>query len=373
MRVRRRNLRNGLVVVGCLVAEPTSPGLAAGAVLLSLGSALHVWSKGCLEQNQRLVTAGPYRFSRNPFYLANLLIDLGLCCVIGRVWVAVPFLILWALAYHDTIGREEARLAALFPADFERHVAAVPRLIPTGRSLPRGEANGGFSLANPALARGSEYARIVGVWIAAVAIVASDWIRAHRLAIFAPEQTAGLGFVALVPVAWLAKLAIAELFRRPETALLPFSADPGRRRPLTFGLVLAVYFAASLSPSEASSSVSFGPGSPVGSIALGIVLAAVLALPLVRESPGTRGLVHGVLALALAVFATSRGALWLASGTILWVVLAALDDAALVRLQVGAGARDVPLAERKPWPMFRPIAILVPIGVAALALSRRFV
>lgn len=373
MRVRRRNLRNGLVLVGCLVADVATPGLAAGGVLLAFGSALHLWSKGCLEQNQRLVTTGPYRFSRNPFYLANLLIDLGLCCLVGRVWVAVPFLVLWALAYGDTIRREETRLAALFPGTFERYVAAVPRLIPTGRLLPRAEAVGGFRFANPALARGSEYARIFGVWIAAAAIVAWDWIRAQGLSIFAPEQTVGLGLVALVPVAWIAKLALAELFRRPETALLPFSADPARRRPLTFGLVVAVWFLVSMSGPGPTPLAAAAPSPGVGSIALGVALAALLALPLVRESPGARGLVHAALAAAVAVFAASRGALWLASGTILWVVLAALDDVALARLEAGKGARDIPPGERRVWPAFRPIAILTPIAVAGLALLRGIV
>ncbi len=373
MRVRRRNLRNGLVLVGCLVADVAPAGLAAGGVLLAVGSALHLWAKGCLEQNQRLVTTGPYRFSRNPFYLANLLIDLGLCCLVGRVWVAVPYVVLWTLAYRETIRREEARLAVLFPAAFERYVAAVPRLIPTGRSLPRAEAIGRFSLANPALTQGSEYARILGVWIAAATIVAWDWIRAQGLSIFAPEQTAGLGLVALVPVAWIAKLALAELFRRPQTALLPFPADPARRRPLTFGLVVAVWFLVSMSGPGPTSLATAAPSPALGSIALGVALAALLALPLVRESPGARGLVHVALAAAVAVFAASRGALWLASGTILWVVLAALDDAALARLAAGKATRIIPPGKRRVWPAFRPIAILTPIAVVGLASLRRFV
>jgi hypothetical protein len=371
--IRRRNLRSGLVAVGCLLAAVEPPGLAAGAVLLAAGSALHLWSKGCLEQNQRLVTAGPYRFVRNPFYLANLLIDLGLCGLIGRVEVALPFLVLWALAYRGTIASEERRLAALFPGAFERYVAAVPRLIPTGRALPRAEAEGGFSLANPALAQGSEYARILGVWVAAATIVAWDWIRAEGLSIFAPEQTMGLGLVALVPVAWVAKIALAELFRRPETALVPFSANPDRRRPVTFGLVVAVWFVASMSGPGSVSTISTAPSRALGSIALAVALAALLSLSHVRERPGTRGVVHAVLGAAVAIFAASRGALWLASGTILWIVLAALDDAALVRLEAGRGRRDVLPAERRAWPAFRPIAILTPIAVAALAALRRIV
>lgn len=370
MRIRRRRLRDALVAVGCVVAAVDPFGAPAGRarfaaalVLLVAGSCLHFWSKGCLEQNQRLVTAGPYRFTRNPFYLANLLIDLALCALIGRVWVAVPFLVLWALAYRDTIRREETRLAELFPVEFEAYAARVPRLIPSGRSLPRGEAAGRFSLDNPALAQGGEYARILGVWVAAATIVAWDWIRGYGLAIFAPEQTAGLGLVALVPVVWVWKLAIAELFRSPETALMPFSTEPGRRRVVTFALVAALYVATrflDVSPPSATSTVAF------------LLMAILLAvLPTANGVPSRRGILHAGIAVAIGFFAASRGILWLGSGAILAVGLAALDDAALVRLASGKGGRDVPPVDRVLWPIFRPVAILAIVAAAGLAVLRR--
>lgn len=361
MRVRRRSLRKALVAIGCLVGAVELPGLIAGALLLAAGSALHLWSKGCLEQNQRLVTSGPYRFSRNPFYLANLLIDLGICCVIGRIWIAVPFLVLWWLAYRETIRLEEVRLAALFPAEFERYAAAVPRLIPTGRSLPREESTGGFTLANPALAQGSEYARIVGVWLAAAAIVASEWIRARGLEVFAVENTAGLGLLALLPVAWVVKLALAELFRRPETALLPFADEPTKRRVVTFALVAALYLAARYADPSRHSMIA--------SAAFMLMVAALAVLPHARDSHVRSALLHAGLALALSVFAASRDLLWCASLPLLWALLAALDDF--------ARARSADLAadggERRLWSSFAPIAIGASTALIVIGALRSFV
>ncbi len=382
MRIRRRNLRSGLVAAGCLFADAGPPAsradvvrFASAALVLVVGSLLHLWAKGCLEQNQRLVTAGPYRFTRNPFYLANGLIDLGLCLLIGRVWIAVPYGLIWWLAYRETIAGEETRLAALFPEAFARYVAAVPRLIPAGRALPRAEVVGRFRLDNPALARGSEYARILGVLVAAATIVAWDWIRAHGTAVFAPEQTAQLGLVLLVPVAWVAKLALAEVFRRPETALLPFSAEPGRRRLFLFALVLAVYAFASLARSalEASSGPAPASARGLGSLGLGAALAALLVLPRLQDSPGPRAIAGSALAAGLAIFAASRGVLWLACGALPFLVLAVLDDVALARLRSGSGERALFAAERRLWPMFRPIAIVAPIAAGILALLRRIV
>lgn len=380
MRVRRRNLRNGLVAAGCLFADTGPPvsradfvRFASAALLLVVGSLLHFQAKGCLEQNQRLVTAGPYRFSRNPFYLANGLIDLGLCLLIGRIAVAVPFALLWWLAYRETIAGEETRLRALFPEAFERYVAAVPRLIPNGRALPRDEAVGRFRLDNPALARGSEYARILGVAVAAATIVAWDWIRAHGTAVFAVEQTAGLGVVLLVPVAWIGKLALAELFRRPETALAPFSGDPRRRRLFVFALVLGVYLFASLAQPAPGAAVVAGHGLGPGLLALAVILAMLLVFPRLHDSPGPRALAGAVIGAALVLFAASRGVLWLACGALPFIVLTALDDAALARLAAGGAPGIAPPGERRLWPKFRAIAILAPVAAGILALARRLV
>lgn len=365
MRIRRRRLRDALVAIGCVVADVdgvdplASPGarlrFALALSLLVAGSALHLSSKGYLEQNRKLVTAGPYRFTRNPFYLANALVDLGLCALIGRVWVTLPYAVLWFLAYHDTIRREEERLASLFPDAFARYAAVVPRLLPTGRRLPVSEATGGFTLSNPALAQGGEYARILGFWIAAATIVAWAWIRANGLAVFAPTGTAGLGLAALVAVAWIWKLALAEVFRRPEVALLPDRGDLPRRRLVTFGLVASLYLSTRWQGDA--------PHTTVATIGFVGMVGAVALLPKANASPARRAVLHGVLALAIAVFAASRGVLWIASAPILWAGLAALDDVAVAR------AERVDRPGDRLWSAFLPIAVgaVASLGLVALA------
>jgi hypothetical protein len=367
VRVRRRNLRNALVAIGCLVATVTPAGLASAAVLLVVGSGLHFWSKGCLEQNQRLVTTGPYRFTRNPFYLANLLIDLGLCALVGRVWVVVPYVVLWWIAYRDTIRREEARLAELFPGPFERYVEAVPKLIPTGRMLPQSEGAGRFDLANPALAQGSEYARIFGVWVAAATIVAWHWIRQTGLAIFSEEHSTGLGVLVLVTVAWVLKLALAEVFRNPELALLPFAKAPARRWLVTFALLAAVFAAIPI--------LDRSSWSLLASIGWLLILAASAVLSRAGASGRLRGLMHVSLMLVISLLTASRGMLWLAGGPLLWVALAGLDASAVERLRHHARVRrdqeerDAPV-ERRLWAAFPRIAVGGIIALLLIALGR---
>jgi hypothetical protein len=243
MRIRRRSLRKLLIAVGCVVGTLGFPGVLFGGLFILAGSALHLWSKGCLEQNRRLTTAGPYRWTRNPFYLANLLIDLGLCWVIGRWWVPFLFLPIWFFSYRETIAREEARLLALFPDAFPDYLKRVPSLIPTGRRLPRNRAEGQFSWHNDALARGSEYARLLGIWLAPGTIWAGELVRREGMAVFSEQNSLVLGLVAFLVSAWIVKLALAETFRRPATALLPFYSRPILRLGITVALVaVAVCF-----------------------------------------------------------------------------------------------------------------------------------
>jgi hypothetical protein len=245
MRIRRRSLRKFLTVLGCVVATVSYPAAMVCGLLLLAGCGLHFWSKGCLQQNLRLTTAGPYRWTRNPFYLANLLIDLGLCCVIGRWWVALAFLPVWWLSYRETIAREEARLLALFPDQFPEYLNAVPRLFPSGRQLPRSRAEGHFDWNNDALSRGSEYARLLSVWLAAGTIWACYWLRRERMDLFDERNSWALGLIAALLCAWIVKLALAETFRRPETVLLPFASQPILRHAVLVVLVAVVAFSRS--------------------------------------------------------------------------------------------------------------------------------
>ena len=74
-----------------------------------------------------IVRTGPYRFSRNPIYLAFSLFQLGLAiCVnsLGLLMTLVPAIALMALV---VIPREERYLAGRFPSEYTSYRAAVRR------------------------------------------------------------------------------------------------------------------------------------------------------------------------------------------------------------------------------------------------------
>jgi protein-S-isoprenylcysteine O-methyltransferase Ste14 len=73
-----------------------------------------------------VVRAGPYRFSRNPVYLAFTLFQVGVAAWINSL--AVLLMLLPALALmRVVIQREERYLEARFPSDYLPYKRAVRR------------------------------------------------------------------------------------------------------------------------------------------------------------------------------------------------------------------------------------------------------
>ncbi len=117
------------------------------AVLILLGVALRTWALGCISKNETLCTWGPYRYTRNPLYLANGLLGAGLCVLVNH-WVAT---LVWAavftLSYVATVRAEEKRLSATFGREYAEYCAVTPRFV--GRRRPGSmRAGGGFRLSH---------------------------------------------------------------------------------------------------------------------------------------------------------------------------------------------------------------------------------
>ncbi len=111
-------------------------GLLVGALLLAafaLGGTCfrlhrrHGTSVEPFEPTTALVTGGPYRFSRNPLYVAQLLGFAGFALLAGSVWMA-GFLPLVALVLHyGAVLPEERYLEAKFGDEYRRYQARVRR------------------------------------------------------------------------------------------------------------------------------------------------------------------------------------------------------------------------------------------------------
>lgn len=74
-----------------------------------------------------IVHAGPYRFSRNPIYLAFSLFQLGLALWINSLWMLIALFASIAVMSFVVIPREERYLASRFPSEYAAYKSAVRR------------------------------------------------------------------------------------------------------------------------------------------------------------------------------------------------------------------------------------------------------
>ena len=103
---------------------------AAGVGVLALGGA-YLNRAGTPVNPYRpsttLVTAGPYRYSRNPMYIALTLAYLGAAVVVNTVWPVMLLPGLLLLMQWGVISREERYLERRFGDEYRRYQARVRR------------------------------------------------------------------------------------------------------------------------------------------------------------------------------------------------------------------------------------------------------
>ena len=75
----------------------------------------------------RLVLDGPYRFTRNPMYLALVLSYIGLCLQLGLLWAVALAPLPWLALQWLVIPFEEARLRDEFGRAYSDYCARVRR------------------------------------------------------------------------------------------------------------------------------------------------------------------------------------------------------------------------------------------------------
>ncbi len=133
----------GHMALAWLMAEVWAPlgGLLLwpGIVLAVAGFAAAIWalvtmSRASTTPNPHgapsaLVTDGPFRWSRNPIYLADMAILAGWCLALGTVAGLVLLGPLYVVLESRFIRPEEARLTGAFGEPYRAYAAKVRRWI----------------------------------------------------------------------------------------------------------------------------------------------------------------------------------------------------------------------------------------------------
>ena len=117
--------------------EPVAlwPGLA----LVALGVAIAIWGRRTMKAAgtnidptlpaMAIVTSGPFRFSRNPLYLALTLLYLGLCLALDTRWGFVMLVPIFPIMHRGVVLREEAYLERKFGETYRQYRSRVRRYI----------------------------------------------------------------------------------------------------------------------------------------------------------------------------------------------------------------------------------------------------
>ena len=102
----------------------------AGVLLMFWAGLLMLWRKTTVNpygKPAKLLEEGPFRFSRNPIYLADSLIYCGIALLWSSLW---PWLLLPVLIYsmqHGVIVHEERLLTRLFGEAYGNYCQRVRR------------------------------------------------------------------------------------------------------------------------------------------------------------------------------------------------------------------------------------------------------
>lgn len=132
---------------GALHAPTGAAWAWAGAAVGLLGAAGYAWcalnfarhgrgTPAPYDPPRELVVAGPYRFVRNPMYLAALLVVLGQALFWASLLIGGYALALLILFHLRVTRYEEPALAREFGAAFDRYRATTPRWLPRVKSCP---------------------------------------------------------------------------------------------------------------------------------------------------------------------------------------------------------------------------------------------
>jgi protein-S-isoprenylcysteine O-methyltransferase Ste14 len=124
--------------VSVLDVRTDAPGWL-GVALLGAGLAMHCWSNVVLAahdpapgQAATLAATGPFRFVRNPIYLAGIILFTGVGLLYGP-WhlkdLVLP-LVLFVYFHVAVVRVEEPALRRLFGASYDAYCLRVPRWLP---------------------------------------------------------------------------------------------------------------------------------------------------------------------------------------------------------------------------------------------------
>ena len=137
-----------IFAVLCTWSETENPPLnfSVGGVFFIAGWFLRIWSQMHLHYRLKvhkvLTETGPYVYVRNPIYIGNTLMLVGVVITSGLLWFAPVMLVYCMVVYSIVVRFEESHLLAKFGDPYAEFLKKVPRW------LPKPLSTGAFATVN---------------------------------------------------------------------------------------------------------------------------------------------------------------------------------------------------------------------------------
>jgi phospholipid methyltransferase len=155
--------------------------IAGGALLVFLAAGSRTWGAAYLrtevvhdtaQHSEALVADGPFRYTRNPLYLANLPMAAGIGILASRSGFILLVLANWIFVYR-LIFREEESLLKIQGESYQAYCRAVPRFWPALKPrVPSGNLRPDWGQA----VAGESFVWLFGVAELLIAATLSPWI-----------------------------------------------------------------------------------------------------------------------------------------------------------------------------------------------------
>lgn len=128
-----------LILLMFVVAKPTVATATLGTLIMVFGECFRIYSVafiGSISRTRssstgaRLITEGPFSWFRNPLYVGNFFIVLGISTFAGRGWLVALSAILFAVQYYFIVIYEETILEKKFGQEYVEYKKTVPAWFP---------------------------------------------------------------------------------------------------------------------------------------------------------------------------------------------------------------------------------------------------
>ena len=129
------------VIVMVLYAQPTVTSLLIGFAIVLMGECVRFWGVSIAGSETRttgsvggtfLITTGPFAYTRNPLYLGNMMLYLGIWIMSMALfpWLQIVALLWFYVQYLLIVSKEEEYLTDRFGAEYAEYKTRVRRFLP---------------------------------------------------------------------------------------------------------------------------------------------------------------------------------------------------------------------------------------------------